>query len=97
MMLSLTTSLFAQSNAKLGELDYVKIYPNPVSETINISSTTNSELKSIVLFNVFGQSVYKSSLSGTTNSINLSELASGIYIYKIENSQGFSTGKIQKK
>ncbi len=74
-----------------------KIYPNPVSETINISSTTNSELKSIVLFNIFGQSVYKSSLSGTTNSINLSELASGIYIYKIENSQGFSTGKIQKK
>ena len=74
-----------------------KVFPNPVSDIVTITSTENSSLKSIAIFNIFGQIVYKTSLSGNYNKINLSELNTGIYIYKIENSQGFSTGKIQKK
>ncbi len=73
------------------------IYPNPTAETITISSTENTDLKSIAVYNIFGQSVFKSSLSGNTRTINLSELATGIYIYKLETSQGISAGKIQKK
>ena len=92
---------FALSNSTLSvtttnATDF-KIYPNPVSETITISSGGNNELKSIVLFNIYGQSIYRSSLSESTNPLDLSNLASGIYIYKIESKNGVSTGKLQKK
>lgn len=78
-------------------LENFKIYPNPFRETITIESSENIEFKSIVLYNVLGQSIAQFSLSGTSNTVNLSELSSGIYIYKVETLQGISTGKIQKK
>ena len=91
---ALTNATLSVSSSNLKAL---KVYPNPFSENLNIVASENSEIKSIQLFNVFGQAIYNGTLSGYTASINLSDMASGIYIYKIETSQGFSTGKILKK
>ncbi len=91
---ALTNGTLTVSSNNIGDF---KIYPNPTSEAITIASAKNTELKSIVLFNLIGQSISKILLSGNDDTINLSDLSSGIYIYKIETSQGFSTGKIQKK
>ncbi len=91
---ALTSGTLTVSSNSSGDF---KIYPNPTSQSITISSIENTDLKSITLFNIYGQLTYKSNISGTDTTINLSELSRGIYIYKIETSQGFSTGKIQKK
>lgn len=91
----------ALTNATLSvtstNLETLKVYPNPFSESLHIVVSGNDEIKSVQIFNIFGQAVYQISISGNTTSINLSEIGSGIYIYKIETSQGISTGKILKK
>lgn len=91
---ALNNAVLSVSNTTVGNFI---VYPNPVSATITISTADNSELKSMVLFSILGQSVFETSLSGNNSSLDLSKLASGIYIYKIESSKGISTGKIQKK
>lgn len=92
--LALTNGPLSITSNSVGDF---KIFPNPLSETVTIASTENNDLKSIAVYNIFGQEIYKSSLSGTISTINLSQLSTGIYIYKVESSQGFTTGKIQKK
>ena len=92
--LALTNGPLSVTSSILGSS---RVFPNPLSETLTVASTHDAELQYIEVYSIFGQSVYKSSLSGTTRTINLSTLSAGIYIYKIESSKGFSTGKIQKK
>ena len=100
MMLSLTTSLFAQSNAKLGELDYVKIYPNPVTTeaTIRINDAVdlNKSKVSITFYNVVGKEVLKlSNIKDVEVRFNRDNLSTGMYIYQLRiDDRTQSTGRI---
>ena len=70
----------------------VSVYPNPASEVIHISSTT--ELTKIELYDVLGKRVL------TTNKpqeIKIDHLKSGIYLLKIYASKGQMTKKIIKQ
>ena len=65
-----------------------KIYPNPANNVLNIDLGTNyvlEEPKHIVVTNSIGAVVLKKELSNTTfkNSIELNQLASGVYIIEI--------------
>ncbi len=85
----LLTSLNDNASANIlnGE---VKLYPNPAKDEITIEwKNTKNTQQSVELFNVFGQQVKSISSPLTTNStqnqtLNISNLASGVYFVKIE-------------
>jgi hypothetical protein len=90
-----TTELTGVENSK-----NVSIYPNPFSTSINImindaSQKNNCELK---LYNVFGVEVMNTSISNRLTTVNTSNLANGIYFYKvIGNNKTIQSGKIISK
>lgn len=59
------------------------IYPNPSNGVFTINSSRTEDLK-IQVFNLLGERVYKKVLEVNTNSINLSNLNSGMYLMSIE-------------
>jgi hypothetical protein len=70
-------------------VDGVLVFPNPVSQTLYIS--TNQTLESVSLYEILGKEVYASKHS---NHIDVSRYQQGIYLLKIETNRGFITKKI---
>lgn len=73
----------------------VSIYPNPVSERLNIN--TNSEITSIVIYNIAGAKIRSLIPNSTTVSMDLSGLAPGIYLTTINTEIGTKTINFVKK
>jgi len=90
------TSLHANNNLSsqdfsLNNLE-VNLYPNPVRDVLNIE--TKAELKSVEIYNLQGQKVQTSNEKQT----NVSDLASGIYMIKVQDeNNGIATKKIVKQ
>ncbi len=63
------------------------VYPNPASSVLNVSKIDN--IKSISLINILGSELQTiSNLNSDNNSIDISELNSGIYFLRITNNDG---------
>jgi hypothetical protein len=75
-------------------LSQLSIYPNPSSDIININTPSGVEIISTNLYDVLGNIVLKQT---TNNQINVSSLATGIYLLNIETSAGSITKKIARK
>jgi len=58
------------------------IYPNPVVEMLTIETNSNKEQR-LEIINLFGQTVYTSSIINKKTTINTSAFASGVYILKL--------------
>jgi len=70
------------------------IYPNPFSNVINIKS--DSEYKTIYIYNIFGVFIRK--YEDSPNTIDLSDLSSGLYLIKIHfNNESEKVIKLLKK
>ena len=61
----------------------LRIYPNPVTNILQIDNQSGSKLKSIQIYSL--QAIEILHLEGDMDSINLSDLASGIYLIKLTN------------
>lgn len=75
-----TSNTLSSANFNQNNLE-VSLYPNPVNDVLNIE--TALELKSIEIFNIQGQKV----LSSNQKQINVADLASGIYMVKIQDTE----------
>lgn len=74
------------------------VYPNPTSNIINISNTTNILLEGAQIIDMNGRTVKTVSLAGVSETqINISDLSSGIYMMNLSSDQGMVTKKIIKK
>lgn len=74
------------------ELSQISLYPNPVNNgTLNIVSPTN-EMKEISVFDVSGRMVLKTKTD--KNSINVSQLKTGLYLLNIKINGSKKTSKI---
>lgn len=71
----------------------IKVYPNPTSNILNIESTDNSILNT-VLYDLQGSVVNPFKLDSST--LDLNALPDGIYILKVYTEAGVSTHKILK-
>lgn len=97
-----TATVSGQSN-RLGEVDYVKIYPNPVVNEAVIKISEQVDLDkhkvTIVLYNIVGKEVYKlSNVRESEIRFNRDGLQSGMYIYQLKvDDKTQSTGKISFK
>lgn len=73
----------------------VKIYPNPVLRELNFRKSNGSVIQKINIVNVNGQIL--KTLSGDIESIDLSNLKSGLYFINIITNKGIEVHKIIKK
>ncbi|MFY1046476.1 choice-of-anchor J domain-containing protein [Chryseobacterium sp. GP-SGM7] len=69
----------------------LKIYPNPVSDILNINS--DSKIKSVKIYDLSGKNVLETEKSN----VNVSGLSSGTYIVTAQTENGLQSAKIIKK
>ncbi len=70
-------------NISLADLS-ISIYPNPVAYSLIIAQTTN-EVKRLFLSDLTGRILKEIPLTGNRTSVDVSELASGLYFLRAEN------------
>jgi hypothetical protein len=66
----------------------IRLYPNPATNVLNISTDENVEGYRAVISSLTGQLVSGAELSGQNTTINVSELAAGTYICRVADKNG---------
>jgi hypothetical protein len=70
------------------------LFPNPASTSVNLSNPENKTV-TMEMFNSVGTLVLSKNATSTISSLDISDLAPGIYFYRITDADGFSsTGKL---
>ena len=72
-------------------IDGLKVYPNPVTNGTFYINTNANSTKEVVVYDVLGKQVIKTS---TTNAVNVSNLKGGVYIVKITEDGSTATRKL---
>lgn len=77
--------LTVQSTLGLDDLDIDKlsIYPNPADSQVSINGI--KETTQVDIFSITGKKVRTETLTNYNNTLNISKLASGMYIFRIKN------------
>ncbi|WP_432672909.1 T9SS type A sorting domain-containing protein [Flavobacterium sp. SM2513] len=88
-----TPGTFAQGvlSIKQNQIEGLKIYPNPVTNGTFYINTNADTTKEVVVYDVLGKQVVKTS---TTNAVNVSNLKGGVYIVKITEDGKTATRKL---
>ncbi len=73
-----------QVGIEKNEKNVIKIYPNPTKEILYIENNDHDDLKFEIL-SVSGQVIKREVLENTLNTIDVSNIASGVYLIKIFN------------
>ena len=72
----------------------IKTYPNPVKDILNIK-IDNHQIKEIEIYNLFGKKVF--SKKGKIDTVNISQLVTGIYLLQLKLETKTITRKIIKR
>ena len=78
------------------KIDDIKFYPNPVSDNLTIESST-VEKKSLSIFDILGRQVCYENFSSQKHTVNVSELAKGIYFLSLQFAKTTYNAKIIKQ
>ncbi|MCX7551564.1 T9SS type A sorting domain-containing protein [Xanthomarina sp. F2636L] len=68
---------------ELIESKTIKIYPNPVTDIVNISIPDNNENVRVVIYNAIGKQVGKYTINKALQNLNLSHLSGGMYLVQL--------------
>jgi hypothetical protein len=90
--LALTNALSANNF----ENDIVLLYPNPVQDKVTIVFSDTNFSGNLILFNSILQQVGSFEISETNASVNLENLASGLYFYQLKIENKTTQGKLLK-
>ena len=91
-LVELPLDLRINTNELFAETKETKVYPNPSSSDVWVQHVGSQAEMSI--FNITGSLVRTVRINEGVNTLNISELPSGTYIYRIENSESTTTGKL---
>jgi hypothetical protein len=72
-----------------------RVYPNPVSDILNLTAQMNIE--TVEVFNLVGQQVFAKTINQTDYSLDMSQLPGGTYIVRATSGGASKTVKILKK
>ena len=92
-----TTTIQALSRLDFEFSTYFKVYPNPVSTTLNIDAKDSIQISSINIYNTLGQLVLVVPNAQDVKTIDVSNLSSGNYFIKINSDKGTSNTKFIKQ
>jgi len=79
---------------KNNEVEGFGVYPNPVVDGRFTVSSLNADAKEVSIFNILGKKVLTESFSGTSKSIEVNTLNTGVYILKVKEGNNISTKKL---
>jgi len=80
---------------KQEESGFLKVFPNPANNTLNIELQGDSKgQKQVLLYNSNGMIVYTDTFVGSTTQINVTEFKSGIYIVKVGSEANYVSSKV---
>ncbi|MFT5165206.1 MAG: hypothetical protein ACI8P3_000430 [Saprospiraceae bacterium] len=93
------TGVFFQNGIPTKTIDLidesrVRIFPNPVNETLQIILEEQLHPKEIEIFNLMGQRVIFSEMNNSKLDINVSKFPQGIYILKVKTEEGIASKRI---
>lgn len=71
------------STSEIDKKETIAVYPNPVSDLLNVSLKLNKE-ESVEIYNMEGRKVMETTIANGRNAINVSHLTVGDYILKIK-------------
>jgi len=81
---------FTSLDADTFKLNTIKIYPNPVSSTLNIEHSLNEDL-TLELFSLDGKKILQKVLTEKRSKLNISQFAQGAYFARLtQNKKVFS-------
>lgn len=85
-----------ETSISINDITETNIYPNPVSDILYIN--TDSQIKSIELYDVYGRMVLnKTNLTTTDITVDVSHLNSGIYVLRLNTTKGTGDFKVVKR
>ncbi|MDP4866580.1 MAG: T9SS type A sorting domain-containing protein [Crocinitomicaceae bacterium] len=91
-----TKNFCIQDVTGLGEIDLsnaVAIYPNPANETITVFAN-NLVVTKIEVLNIAGQVISTVTETASTTKLNVSQIASGVYLVKTYTTEGTATKQL---
>ena len=99
---SLSSKLTIAATGTLGVADIsldkgFVLYPNPVSNILSFQNRNGSEIESLKITNVLGETVYSDDNVENRNAIDVSHLSSGLYILSVDSGDGVQQSKFYKK
>lgn len=72
------------------------VYPNPAKDILHVAASNNEPLE-IILYDFLSRQILRQPFTSSTT-INIGQLADGIYFYELRNSKGvLKTGKVVKQ
>lgn len=74
----------------------INIYPNPATSQVTID-TQELDNAYLEVSDTNGRKILEQKLEDSSNAININQLSSGIYLFKVNSSQGSATTKVIKK
>jgi hypothetical protein len=79
-------------SVKQSNINNLKLYPNPASKQLNISS--DRVIESILIVNSLGQNVLTSNINSTVGVVDISNLSQGVYSVTTSSDNGISTSRL---
>lgn len=91
-LLFISISYGQEPKGSSGDIDGFKLYPNPVTKGRVYITTTLKAPKQILIFDIFGTQVLKTTIIGTE--LNVSELDAGVYMLRVNEKDKVATRKL---
>jgi beta-glucanase (GH16 family) len=87
----------ALSTTPIADQTHFRVYPNPVSEELNIAAEINYPLTKANIYSITGQLLQSFSINENETAVNVAGLAPGIYFLEIKSERGTERQKFIKK
>ena len=75
----------------------ISCYPNPTQQNLHVKSNNYTSIISIEIFNMMGKSLMQQKIGKNTTTLNLIDLANGVYTLKVNTESGIFYQKISKQ
>ena len=89
--ITLSNNEFSADNSQ------IMVYPNPANSVLNIGTKSLLNLQEVTINDIAGKEVYRRLNSLSSESIDVSSLASGVYFVTFKSDNGVTTKKFIKE
>ena len=90
-----TCTTLTLSNSNFEIANNIKMYPNPTNNivTVDVNNLTNAKLQ---VLDITGKILRNQVLNTSSNTVDVQQLPSGMYLFKVSSNEGTATSKIVK-
>jgi bacillolysin len=93
-----TATIFGNTNEIAASKSILKVYPSPATDILNVSVLGETNGKGIIkVVDVNGTVVAQQKINNSVQQVDISRLAKGVYMLKIDNGSGLISSKFVKQ